>query len=430
MPSSASFHSLLALVLVSGVCVKENKQMESNLYELETNTPVASKAGPRPLQDTSSPAIHPPARINIPQGAVRPYNTSERNGRNGSAWNGGPSKVLWSVPLNPQNPPSAVLAAGDRIVVQALEQWSLHDARGQPLRTVARGEGEIVIEDGLVYYTDHKGFFTGARLLDGEPQFLVGLQFGSGFSRTLLWREGPRLAVHGFQIQQMSEERQVADQTLLEVVDLGAPMVVDDFKFVTSSTQVAGLSSRTLPFLFAATEHQVVTAIPRRLYLHDATLSITADYQASFSPIALSLDENAFALLVVESEGNTFLWSIDLTTGSRHLTTPLPSAPLPYPPLVGPDHRAFVMVRDGVVAVDPDGTVAWHARTSGSPVGATVCSNGVVVVSAGSSVVAIDPKGESEVVLGVDAEIVTAPVVVSGTQVLVASAGRLVMGGR
>jgi hypothetical protein len=406
----------------------ETKTMDPNLQHLNNDDPVVPANATRPVRDV--PAA--PAGVAVDPtggGAVRSHANARLNGRSGVDVAVGPWHVAWSVPLEPSTPAQAVLAAHDRIVVQADQRWSLHDMRGKQLRAVARVEGNVVIDPAAkqVFYADANGFLGVARLDDGTVELLVEVQFGDGYSRTLLWRSGRELGVHGFALPQMTHGSAPApDHTVLEVIDLGDPVVADDVKFVTSSRKLAGMSSHTVPLLVATSAGEVVMAAPGRVYRANARLEVIDDLADDFTPLSMSLDERGHAYLVVRSKGKSALWVLDPKTGERHVSVLLSGEPTGAPPLVGWDHRAYVLLKTGVAAFEADGRPAWTVSTAQAPVGAAIARNGVLLVSVGSQVLQIEPDGRSRVALDVGEPLATAPVLVSDRELLVASGARLV----
>jgi hypothetical protein len=406
----------------------ETKTMDPNLQPLHSDDPVVPEHATRPLRDV--PAA--PAGLAVDPtggGAVCSHANPRRNGRSGVDVAVGPWHAAWSVTLEPSAPAQAVLAVQDRIVVQALGRWSLHDRVGKQLRAVARVEGDVVIDPDAkqVLYADANGFLGVARLDDGALELLVEVQFGDGYSRTVLWRKGRELGVHGFALPQMTHGSAPApDHTVLEVIDLGDPVVADAVKFVTSSRKLAGMSSHTVPLLVAADGSELVMACSGRVYRADARLKVIDDLAEDFTPVALSLDERSHAYLVVRSKGKAALWVLDPKAGERHVTALLPGDPTAVPPLVGWDHRTFVLLQTGVVAIEPDGSTAWTVSTAQAPVGAAIARSGVLLVSVGSQVLLIEADGRSRTALDVGEPLATAPVLVSDRELLVATPTRLV----
>jgi hypothetical protein len=166
-------------------------------------------------------------------------------------------------------------------------------------------------------------------------------------------------------------------------------------------------------------------AAPGRIYRADARLKVIDDLADDFTPVTMSLDERGHAYLVVQSKGKHALWVLDPKTGERSVSVPLTGEPTPTPPLVGWDHRTFVLLQDGVVAIEPDGRAAWTVSTAQAPVGASIAKNGVLALAVGSQVLLVEPDGRSRTALDAGDSLATAPVLVSGTELLVATAATL-----
>jgi hypothetical protein len=423
---------LLPLLLGAPVCKGgsgEINTMDPNLQDLHHTDPVQPEHGTRPLRDVATAAPASRAADHAGGGSMRRNANARQNGRSGVDVAVGPWHVEWSVPLEPSAPPEAILAVGDRIVVQALGSWTLHDRLGAQLDVAARVVGDVVIDPGAgqIFYGDDNGFLAAARLSDGAVDMGVTVRSGGeGYSCTLLWRDGRQIGVHGFAQPQMSHRAvPTPDETLLEVIDLGDPVVKDDTRFVTSSRNLAAMSSHAIPFLVAVGVSSVLMAVPGHVYHADAMLKVKDDLTDDFVPVAMSLDELDRVHLVVRTKDEPALWVLDVAAGERHVSVPLAGEPTGAPPLVGWDHRAYVLLRTGVVALEPDGRPAWTVSTTGAPTGAIITRNGVLLVSVGSQVLLIEPDGRSRVALDVGEPLATAPVLVSGTELLVATPTRL-----
>ena len=152
------------------------------------------------------------------------------------------------------------------------------------------------------------------------------------------------MLIHSFQLPAMPLENP-PDFTILETQDLGNPLEVDDFHFITSVQMLKGVTSRILPLIVAMDSDYVVVTVPNHLYRLDGGLKIVGDLTAEFIPLALSLDEAGRSYLIVQSQNKTMLWVVT-PSGEQLLSveiqTVLPTIHLP-PPVIGYDHRSLVL---------------------------------------------------------------------------------------
>ena len=76
------------------------------------------------------------------------------------------------------------MSAGERILLQALGEWSLWNTEGKLIGTRAVTASSMVLDPsgGLFFGADHAGLIVARRLEDGQPAFSMGLTFGRNFS--------------------------------------------------------------------------------------------------------------------------------------------------------------------------------------------------------------------------------------------------------
>jgi hypothetical protein len=116
------------------------------------------------------------------------------------------------------------------------------------------------------------------------------------------------------------------------------------------------------------------------------------------------------------------LWII--TPRGEHMAeVELPAAmsKLTAPPLIGYDHRVYVVSPARILCVGPDGKTIWDKHASGV-VGASVTADGQLLVADGSDVVVFSSEGRPRRLADVTPETLsTAPIVLGSGEIVVAS---------
>jgi outer membrane protein assembly factor BamB len=103
-------------------------------------------------------------------------------------------------------------------------------------------------------------------------------------------------------------------------------------------------------------------------------------------------------------------------------TLPASSAPFPHPPVVGYDHRVFVIADSQLLAFDPAGGVQWQRPLSSKPGGMVITPTGTLLVSDGSEMVVFLKDGERKRLFDFGKEqLTTPPAVTEKGEILVAS---------
>jgi hypothetical protein len=383
-------------------------------------TAIAIRAGgqPAPLPRFSAGSN---ARGFLRRGANEQLNSRLEHRLPGGRW-----ELAWDVSLDGTAAPSFVLQADERIILPLGTLWEMFDLRGQRIRRDSLGDGEMVADPayGLLYAPSPSGYVNAHDLKDGHLVFSTLGYGGRTFQHQLIARRGDRLLVVSVETQADPHGRYFPSKSVIEVQSLGDPPRISDTGLLLSARVVQQEVLETLSLPAALINDTLVTALPNRLTLSDLE-GRRRELTGAFEPSVLSLDETGRIYLVCRCGPHTELWVVT-SDGTREMAAALPADALAstVPPLVGYDHRAYVVAGTRIVAIERGGRAAW-THDAGAPPAATVTADDLVLVAAGTDLVALNEKGEPRLVYRFDRQLSTPPVLTARGELLVASRDKL-----
>jgi len=431
---------LLAAVLQAGSdgckAQEKTKTMNTIFYRDDVEKPMTISVPPvkvHPASDIWAPPPHPPDPAH--GFYYRPFANAMRNSRlpypSGAAFR----KILWQADLDSSSLPRFVLNGEGRILVQKDFAWELFDDNGARIIRGGSGSGDIFLdaEDSLFHVNDQDGLIIARRLSAGEEAYAFFPMFGSGYVRTVLAREKRNVWVIGDEIPQMSHTAtRPAEYTVMEIQNLGDSVKKDEDGILISNQRVATLITRPVPLLTAMTGPKLVLGAPNHVYCANERLDVTADLEFAGTPETMSLDEEGRIYLVAqvldEDKEAVRILLVLSPDGSELMRARLSneSGDVIAPPVVGYDHRTYLLQGDTIVAIDPNGSIAWERFAGGTIAGAVAMRDGKLLVSAGSIIATYDANGEREVQFALDGERwATPPIVTAGGRLIAASEKKL-----
>jgi len=431
--SASDICILLGLVIFTFVCANiqadyGEEGMNIIFYGSDANKPIPLDVEPVLIRHVSEyPPLPNAEPVPEENGCLRPFANQQLNSRLTAALPDSDWEIMWLAELSEDMPAMFVFRAAGRVVVQQERGWRLFDHRGELVTYGQRGEGHLAIdaENHLFYARDMSGFVSARDLFTGDEKFGLYAALGNGFSHTVWSREGQRIFIISFELPVVSDrgERE-PDYTIMEVYDLGTPIEVDIDNVLTSAGCQSVLTSRGVPFLTALHNHTLVMAATDHIFLANENLKITNDFQGEFIPLAMSLDESGRIYLIVHSEDEQrALWVIT-PEGERIVNVEIPSIAddVYAPPVIGYDHRVYIMLGDRVMAISPEGETLWQQHAGGTIAGAFVTADNQLLVSAGSILYAFDDQGERRILCYfADETLLTPPILTERGRLLVAS---------
>jgi len=346
----------------------------------------------------------------------RAFANEQLNSRLAQTVPAGVWRPRWRTELEAGLDPAFILSAAGSIVVEGSDAWSLFTTAGAYVASVTLGPGNIVVgvDGNTFYHPDALGRIVARASTDGDIQFRFFPMFGKGHRRSLIARMGQRMLIVSSEMPARTHyEAHTPDLTTIEIEDLGG-IRVDVDRFLEDGSRPATLLSRTNPVLTALAGETLVIALPDHLYLADRELHITTDLNADFVPERISVDEAGRIYLVARTHEGRALWIVT-PNGDRVMNIAVPDTmpSLIAPPIVGYDHRVYLVSDDHVRATNPDGTLAWEHLSTARIVGAVVTEDDRLLVAAGSQVANFDGRGERTLLYDVGSEQLRSPAVLS-----------------
>ena len=403
-------------------------------FRMDLNVPIPVST--LPMASGQAPA--PPAATPSPTGVVSgrwlsPGHTSHlaQSLPAGDVW-----KVAWSRQLEVDASPVSIQRAGDRVLLQLETWWEVvaakdgaHVAGGQTLVS------DILLHpDGEVFYQEGRNpsMFVARHMRDGSDAFVTTLTF-SDLDRThLSVLPNGNFAAAGIEARLDPHGGQPREFSGLEVWSFGDPPKVDDVGILRTNDQFQVLSHNSCSFLVVQRPGGFVIAVSGAVAFADADLNLTSVITSEFTrPEQLSVDlAGGIHLFVSEPDGEFAYWLLS-PQGERLATLPWSRADglLVMPPVVGYDHRPYLVSQQVIRALDAEGRFAWEVELSGEIGGAAVTADGKLLVTTGSRVTSYEMK-DGEVAARILATIegvtlTTAPILTSDGKLLVASHGQL-----
>jgi sugar lactone lactonase YvrE len=212
------------------------------------------------------------------------------------------------------------------------------------------------------------------------------------------------------------------ETSVLELVTFVEPLEYTFGDDLTNAVSRA-LFIEAAPLFAARNGNRVVAAAPEAVLFVDYDLNaVKAAYDLGGKPLALSVDEDSHAYLIVEVSTGRRLTKIS-PQGSLLFSADLPPGkePNPTPPVVGYDHRVFAIVENQLLAFAPDGALQWR-RSVSKPGGMVVTPTGTLLVSDGSELALFNKDGERKQLFDFPKEqLTTPPTITEKGDILVAS---------
>ena len=424
---------LIGLVILAIFCADsqahiEGQEMSVTFYGSNVDEPITLDVEPVPIETVSEPAPMPNAEpAPDKSGCIRPFANQQLNSRLAATAPDSSLEIMWQADLNEDLLSMFVLRAANRVVVQQEGAWQLFDHKGEAVARGPHEAGYIVMDaaNDLFYTCDPFGFMSARDISNGGEKFALFTAFGEGFSRTALSRENQRMFVLSTELPKVVEEGfREPEYTIMEIHDLGKPIEVDAERVLTSAWRQTILMVRGMPFLTALHDHTLVMAATDHIFLADENLKITSDFQGEFIPMAMSLDEAMRIYLIVRTkEGEHALWILT-PEGKRIADAKIPTlADGAYsPPIIGYDHRVYVLLERRAIAISSSGEELWSQQVPGTIAGACVTADDQLIISAGSVLAAINAQGEYRVLhYFADETLVTPPILTKRGRLMVAS---------
>lgn len=303
-------------------------------------------------------------------------------------------QVKWEAELGSNACPESIQVAGERILVQCRAFWALYDTAGG-LKTYGQmGPGDLLVDpefDRFFIQRFQAGMFSAYSMDDGAELFSTTLGFASQFHRTYMTRlPGNRLAVAGTH-RDDNPHRPPPELSGMEVWNF-LDNAADGVKILVNSDREGVLVHQSLAFLVVRTPGGFAIAVPDGVYGADEALELTGCMEGPFTPCLLSADETGRLYLVVDTVDGQSLWVLT-SDGTRLIAHAQPietEGRIVLPPIVGYDHRIYLLTATMARCLDPSGSPEWECGLGSQLGGAAITTEGQLLVTAGDSVSTFD----------------------------------------
>ncbi len=400
--------------------------MTEIFFEMPLKSSQKIEAPAIPLQTSGLVATPPKAVAQSDAAIPRTFCDDEWNSR----LNRGVSAVRWpakwETPLNGTYPPSSVSRSADRILLEGGGQWQLFDRGGKFLAAQPIKHGMALMDSAhsVFYAVDQAGAVTAYNLSDGKKAWSTSLAYGEVFALRYLARVGNRLIMVSVEQEAFPHRKTPPNRSVIQTKELSEPLRVSPGGDLLSVRDAGSLRAETAKVALAMHGSTIAFAVTDRLYFLDLNLKVLAAMETGIEPVMLSLDETGRAYLIGKNAAQYALWSIT-PQGQRAFAYDIPAEfgmPL-MPPIVGYDHRVYLSLPGRIVALSPDGKVAWEQGVSGP---ATISADDQLLVSSGSLLLAFDQKGNRRVIRDFEGDVLKTAAITTGEgDILVASATKL-----
>jgi hypothetical protein len=363
------------------------------------------------------PATLPPvpsASSGGPPGCLRPFVNERLNSRLPLALPAGGWSAAWSVPLAAGLMPHTVLCSGQHTLVLGKAAFQLFVRAEPTAHGVRRGEdAEIQPDAGVFLQPDRYSRIASYSLTTGDPASYFSANGGNDTLRTFVHRSA------GFTVVASADEsRSPHNPVPNRVVYLQV--------FDSAGVETASRDGDTGRLRVAMHNAFIVVARPNAIDFLDSSLNAQRRIEAAMVPHSLSMDESGRVYLLCTVDHRQQLWIV--APSGEYSSVPMPGGVSPFhrAPIVGYDHRVYVLSLNGIVTVDAAGQLDWHFDASGRVAGATVSADGQLIAAIGDSILAFNPKGESRVLCRfADEQLMASPVLGSAGELYALTDRRL-----
>jgi hypothetical protein len=300
------------------------------------------------------------------------------NGRLPASLGDAPFAPAWSAPVDPLLRPLSLLASGSHAVVLGREEWqAFHNGKPLPLAPRGGDDAEWLPAQNVILQPNRLAELVADPVSGGDPLWSIPLHGANETLRGYIHRRGDHIVVEGYSESRSPHNPETSLTGYLEVLR-------------PDGEQVAFRDLENARIRVAMHNDFLIAARPGAVDYLDYSLQSQRRISFPMAPQALSLDETGRAYVLALIDGRQQL--AILTAAGEVSLTPMPAGFTAYhrPPVVGLDHRVYLL---GAGRVFSPGTPTWSYETPARLAGATVTADGLLLLAAGDTVLALDNKG-------------------------------------
>ncbi|MCX6585654.1 MAG: hypothetical protein NTX13_03610 [Acidobacteria bacterium] len=374
------------------------------------NQPAAKLITARPGSLTPLP---PAAVPGVPTGFLRPYANERLNSRLSQPLPLGSWTPSWDVPIDPSIKPSGLLAYGASVLALGLSAYQLFVAKKGLVNQPTTGrDAELIPSANVFLIPDRYGRIAAFDLISAAPSETLSPAGGMETKRTYFHRRPDGVTI-------------VASLDASASPHNPAPTIVTYLQVFNAAGQAtASRDALNAPLYIAMHENFLVLARRGAVDFIDLSLNVQRRLEADMTPQGLSLDESGRCYLLCAAPNRQQLWIVSHT--GEYSATPLPDGVTVFqrPPVVGYDHRIYLLALDRILCLAANGQIEWQYQAPGRVAGATVSPNGLLLAAIGDAVVVLNPGGEARTLCRVAGEQLMGSPILGSTGELYALSGR------
>jgi hypothetical protein len=268
----------------------------------------------------------------------------------------------------------------------------------------------------------------------GSTAFVIQPHPPIGYGRSFLSRQGDRFFVASVELPRDPHLKYQPTKTVVELHNLEDTSRVDDLGRLIDPTQQSAALFESVDSQVALSATGIVVAIPNEIYMSDMGLNWFRMLKGEFKPVAMSLDELGRIHLIAQV-GEARHLRIITPDGEQLVDARLP-APLDQadtPPIIGYDHRVYLVTPQHIAAFDTRGSMIWLRPALKKFGGATITAGDKLLGSDGGDVIYFGPTGQRVAVVHLDLDeeaedeesLSTPPILTKSGRLLVASGTHL-----
>ena len=263
-------------------------------------------------------------------------------------------------------------------------------------------------------------------LSSGELAFRNALPYDENYSWPVLYRAGSRMLAFADIQPALRHSGQDKGSSLLQLIEVQTPIETDESKLVRNLARFEALQLSVESACAAAQNDTIAIAAAGVLALFDSTLKVTAALSMDFEPLFVSMDEAGWIYLSGASNRNRALWVLNPQGARTAAWTVPPDVADPFqPPILGYDHRVYLLTASQLVALGDRAELRWSKPVPGGALGAGVTVDGRVLVSAANALLAFDPSGGHKELHKFEDRITTPPVYTAHHEIVVGAGNKV-----
>jgi len=337
--------------------------------------------------------LPPAAAPSVPTGFLRPYANERLNSRLSQPLPLGSWAPSWDVPIDPSIKPSGLLAYGASVLALGLSAYQLFVAKKGLVNQPTTGrDAEIIPSANVFLIPDRYGRIVAFDLISAAPSEILSPAGGMETKRTYFHRRPDGVTI----VASLDESANPHNS---------APTIVTYLQVFNAAGQAtASRDALNEPLYIAMHENFSVQARRGAVDFIDLSLNVQRRLVADMTPQGLSLDESGRCYLLCAARNRQQLWIVSHT--GEYSATSLPDGVTVFqrPPVVGYDHRIYLLALDRILCLAANGQIEWQYQAPGRVVGATVSPNGLLLAAIGDAVVVLNPGGEARTLCRVAGE--------------------------